>query len=168
MPLYKHYSTTQILTRFSVGFVFGCTVSPLKSVTIRSAAMPFAFKTSATLFARFSDKIILMPGLPVSLSAYPVTATLAVGYFSRCFTKDSILASWSSWIFAEFSAKKTLDGHHRCRFRLRLFYHRFRFGLFHYRLRFVINGSGLGITLAKFDTKSHQYVKLPVAVARFL
>ena len=108
MPLYKHYSTTQILTRFSVGFVFGCTVSPLKSVTIRSAAMPFAFKTSATLFARFSDKVILMPGLPVSLSAYPVTATLAVGYFSRCFTKDSILASWSSWIFAEFSAKKTL------------------------------------------------------------
>ena len=45
-----------------------------------------------TFFARFSDKVILIFGLPVSLSAYPVTLTLAAECFSRYSTKELILA----------------------------------------------------------------------------
>lgn len=63
------YSATQILTRFSSGVAYGCTVSPLKSILILSAAIPLAFKASATLPARFSDSLLLMLGLPVPLSA---------------------------------------------------------------------------------------------------
>ena len=63
------YSAIQILTRFSSGVAYGCTVSPLKSILILSAAIPLAFKASATLPARFSDSLLLMLGLPVPLSA---------------------------------------------------------------------------------------------------
>lgn len=57
-----------------------------------AAALNVGYKFAPAFFARFSDKVILIFGLPVSLSAYPVTLTLAAECFSRYSTKELILA----------------------------------------------------------------------------
>ena len=106
-----------------------------------SGAIPLSFKASATIFARFSDKVILILGLPVSLSAYPVMATCLPDTFPcmpplhdlrlLVFLEKCGVQSKEYILFHRF--------HYHChRFRFGLFHDRLWFRLFYYWFRFII------------------------------